>query len=96
MITALAILGWSISLLLAALFWGARKANSAWRKAYQDRTDALHELERKHLCATMDKNKMEWLSSEVDRLQLKCHAICAQIRKMKGRGKSGVNPMHNF
>lgn len=84
------------SMILLFCYVSACRRADGWRKLYEEKKAALAELKHKHLCADMDESSRKWLSEENTRLHIKLADICAQIRKMKGRGKSGVNPIHHF
>lgn len=69
-----------------------------WHRLFEERGEEIDVLNHKHMCREIDHNKMQWLSDENTRLSLKCAAICAQIRKMKGRGKvtCEITKTHHF
>lgn len=90
------LLGWVLAGLFLLLLVNARLANRGWRDLCKAKDGTIRELELQHLSVSMDAERMKWLSDEHTRLSLKCAAICSQIRKMKGRGQSGVHPIHNF
>jgi hypothetical protein len=96
MLTFLAITGWLLSAFLALGLYSCLLNKDGWRKMYELERARCRELEHTRVCTEMDQDRMKWYREEHTRLSLKCAAICAQIRKMKGRGKSGVNPIHNF
>lgn len=98
MIIFLAILGWLVAAMLAVGFYSCRKNKQAWRRHYEQKADELRDLERKQFVAEMNKEAYTWASEEVVRLRNKCEAICAQVRKMKGRGRGTceIHPRHRF
>lgn len=98
MLIFIAITGWTIAALLALGFYSCRKNNQAWRKLYEEKAAQLREAERKTFVAEFDRDAHKWANDEIVRLRNKCEAICAQVRKMKGRGRGTceIHPRHSF
>lgn len=90
------IIGWLLFVGTALRLFSARRANRGWRRLYSDKVRELGDLQHRHLIAKIDRESMDWLSAENRRLVHKCAAVCSQIRRLKGRGTSGVNPVHRF
>lgn len=82
-----------------ALAFADRYATArAWKARYESKRDEFRELERKQIIAKFDEESLAWYKEENERLRIKCHAICHQIRRMKGRGNvtCEMHPTHNF
>ncbi len=94
----LAITGWLTAAFLALAYYSCRQHGAGWKRLYEQKCDQLKEVEHRNMVADMNAESLQWHKDEVARLSAKCHAICRQARKMKGRGRVTCqsDPMHNF
>jgi len=92
------ILGWSVAALLLIASLNLRRNNRRFYSLYTDAATRLRAIEHEGMVRKMDAKQMQWLNDENARLSRKCAAICAQIRKIKGRGKvtCQMAPQHHF
>lgn len=95
--TILFALGWLLAAFWYAAFFFAWEANLQWRELYREQRSLVRELEHKVLAGVeADPDGLKWYRDENRRVSVKCANICAAIRRLKGRGKNGCNPIHNF
>ena len=93
------VVGWLLAAFLLALLVGAIRCNRDWQRLHEKDREKIDELDRARLVGVQaDPDGLKWYREENERLSLKCHAICAQIRKMKGRGRGTcqVDRQHHF
>ena len=91
----------SASTLICAAGWlGNYKLRVQWRERCAQRDETIRKLELESITLTSpgDVAALEWYKKENARLESKCSAICASVRRLKGRGKctTNVHPIHNF
>lgn len=92
------VVGWLVAFLLIVLFIAALRINRHWRRGYRDLQKKYWLLDSRASDYDWDRRDLEQSRAEVVRLEAKCRAVCAQIRRMKGRNSVTPrgDPMHSF